>query len=219
MIFSGMEFTKKIPFENVYIHPTVFTKTGERMSKSLGTGIDPMDLIAKYGSDATRFGIIFQVSDRQDIKFGEENILMAKKFCNKIWNAGRFVLMQAGNFKFSIKELESVKNSKKLSSADKKIIKQLNLTIKSTNNHLEKFQFGKAANKLYDFFWHDFCDIYIEKAKNQKDRITTRKVLLWTLLNSLKLLHPFLPFLTEEIYQNLPVKNKAKLLIIDSWPK
>ena len=219
MIFSGMEFMKKIPFENVYINPTVFAKTGERMSKSLGTGVDPMDLITKYGSDATRFGIIFQVSERQDIKFSEENILMAKKFCNKIWNASRFVLIQIENSKFNIKDLESVKNSKKLTLADKKIIKQLGLTIKSTNKYLSKFQLGKAANKLYDFFWHDFCDNYIEKAKSQKEKINTKKVLLFVLLNSLKLLHPFVPFITEEIYQALPVKDKEKLLIIESWPK
>ncbi|MCX6764249.1 MAG: valine--tRNA ligase [Candidatus Nealsonbacteria bacterium] len=219
MIFSGMEFMKKIPFENIYINPTVFAKTGERMSKSLGTGVDPMDLITKYGSDATRFGIIFQISDRQDIKFSEENILMAKKFCNKIWNASRFVLMQIKDLKFNIKDLESIKNSKKLTLADKKIIKQLNLTIKSTDEYLGKFQFGKTANKLYDFFWHDFCDIYIEKTKSQKEKINTQKVLIFVLLNSLKLLHPFLPFITEEIYQSLPIKNKKKLLIIESWPK
>ena len=178
-----------------------------------------MELIAKYGSDATRFGIIFQVSDRQDIKFSEENILMAKKFCNKIWNASRFVLMQIENSKFNLKNLESVKNSKKLSLADKKIIKQLNLAIKSTDELLEDFHFGKAANKLYDFFWHDFCDIYIEKAKSQKEKINTQRILLFVLLNSLKLLHPFIPFVTEEIYQSLPIKDREKLLIIESWPK
>ena len=219
MVFSSMFFTEKIPFENVYIHPTVFAKTGERMSKSLGNGVDPMELIAKYGSDATRFGIIFQVSDRQDIKFSEENILMAKKFCNKIWNASRFVLMQIENSKFNLKNLESVKNSKKLSLADKKIIKQLDFAIKSTDNYLKKFQFGKAANELYNFFWHDFCDIYIEKAKSQKEKINTQRILLFVLLNSLKLLHPFIPFVTEEIYQSLPIKDREKLLIIESWPK
>jgi len=158
----------------------------------------------------------------QDIKFVEDNIVMGRKFCNKIWNASRFVLLQIGNPKSKIINSKQNKNLnikiQKLTLADKKILKQLEKTIKSVNKDLENFQFGKAGHTLYDFFWHDFCDIYIEKAKKQDNR-QTREILLYVLLNSLKLLHPFIPFVTEEIYQKLPIKNKKKSLMIEKWPK
>jgi valyl-tRNA synthetase len=227
MIFSGMEFMKKIPFHTVYIHPTVLTREGKRMSKSLGTGVDPLNLIEKYGADATRFGIAYQIMGGQDIKFVEDNILMGRKFCNKIWNASRFVLLQIGNSKSEILNSKQIQNSKfkiqNLTVADRKILKALNKTIKSVNKDLGNFQFGKAAHKLYDFFWHDFCDIYIEKSKEQLQtsefKLQTSKVLLFVLLNSLILLHPFIPFITEEIYQKLPIKNKKKSLMIENWPR
>ena len=172
-----------------------------------------MDLIEKYGADATRFGIAYQIMGGQDMKFVEDNILMGKKFCNKIWNASRFVLGQIGNFQFfplyGIPQSEKILNfqfkKEKLTIADKKILKALNKTIKSVNDDLEKFKFGKAAHTLYDFFWHDFCDIYIEKSKLQNDR-KTKKILFYVLLSSLKLLHPFVPFITEEIYQIINLK-------------
>lgn len=232
MVFSGMEFMKKTPFKDVYIHATVLTREGKRMSKSLGTGINPMDLIEKYGADATRFGIAYQIMRGQDIRFVEDNILMGKKFCNKIWNASRFVLRQIGNSKLQIpnhKQVTNYKLQKKLTAADKKILSALNKTVKSVNKDLEKYQFGKAAHTLYDFFWHDFCDVYIEKSK--EPRITTsrirdrqnskeiQKILLYVLFTSLKLLHPVVPFITEEIYQKLPIKNKKKCLMIEEWPK
>jgi len=221
MIFSGMEFTGKIPFKDVYIHATVLTRDGKRMSKSLGTGINPMDLIEKYGADATRFGIAYQVMGGQDMKFVEDNILMGKKFCNKIWNASRFVLGQIGNFQFSISNFQSNSNSQfkknKLTTADKKILKALEKTTGSVNKDLKNFKFGKAAHSLYDFFWHDFCDRYIEQSKKRQDG-KTKQVLFYILLNSLKLLHPFMPFLTEEIYQQLPAKNKKICLMAEEWP-
>jgi valyl-tRNA synthetase len=217
MIFSGMEFMKEIPFSKVIIHPTVLTKEGKRMSKSLGTGIDPVNLCEKYGADATRFGISWQLMGGQDIHFVEDNIAMGRKFCNKIWNASRFVLMQIGNLKFEIKNLKL--KTGVLTVADKKILDNLNKTIKATDKNLEDFQFGAAARRLYDFFWHDFCDIYIEKAKDQKNENTTQKILVYVLLSSLKLLHPFIPFVTEEIYQKLPLKDKKKFLMIEDWPK
>jgi len=217
MIFSGMEFMKKVPFKNVYIHAIVLTREGKRMSKSLGTGVDPINLIEKYGADATRFGIAWQIMGGQDIRFVEDNIVMGKKFCNKIWNASRFILLQikANRERFSVK-LERGKN---LTAADKRILKLLGKTIKAVNKDLESFQFGKAAHNLYQFFWHDFCDIYIERAKIQEDKKNTQKILLYVLLNSLKLLHPFIPFITEEIYQKLPIKNKKRSLMIEEWPK
>jgi valyl-tRNA synthetase len=212
MIFSGAEFMKKEPFRDVYIHATVLTKEGKRMSKSLGTGINPMGLIEKYGADATRFGIIWQVARGQDMCFTEDNIVMGKKFCNKVWNASRFVLQQSGNSK------SKIQNSKKLTKADKRILKQLNKTIKFIDKDLENFQFGKAARCLYNFFWHDFCDVYIEEFKNFQQKNESQQTLFYVLLTSLKLLHPFMPFITEEIYQKLPMKNKKKCLMIEKWP-
>jgi len=214
MIFSGLEFMKKIPFKDVYIHATILTREGKRMSKSLGTGINPINLIEQYGADATRFGIAYQIMGNQDIRFVEDNIVMGKKFCNKIWNAARFVLLQTE------KEPSSFSISKELGSfslADKKILKQLDKTIKSVNKDLEQFKFGKSAHTLYNFFWHDFCDRYIETSKKQNDQ-KTKKILLYVLTTSLKLLHPFIPFITEEIYQKLSIKNKKKCLMVEAWP-
>jgi valyl-tRNA synthetase len=185
------------------------------MSKSLGTGIDPLLLIEKYGADATRFGTAWQIMGGQDIRFVEDNIVMGRKFCNKIWNASRFVMMQIGNLKLDNKK---PKLTKKSTPADKKILKALDKTVLLIDKHLDNFQFGQAARQLYSFFWHDFCDLYIEKAKKQENK-TTKQILFYVLLSSLKLLHPFIPFVTEEIYQGLPMKNKKKCLIIEDWPK
>ncbi|MEA3292939.1 MAG: valine--tRNA ligase [Patescibacteria group bacterium] len=228
MIFSGLEFTEKIPFKDVYVHATVLNKEGKRMSKSLGTGVDPMDLIEKYGADATRFGIAYQIMGGQDIKFIENNIIMGKKFCNKLWNASRFVLQQTSSSKrkaphlrryekrYKQEILKTEFKTKNLTKADKKILTSLEITTKSVNKDLENFLFGKAAHTLYDFFWHNFCDVYIEESKKQ-NKETTEKILLYVLLTSLKLLHPFIPFITEEIYQKLPLK-KEKSIIIENWP-
>jgi len=217
MIFSGLEFMKKVPFSTVIIHPTVLTKEGKRMSKSLGTGIDPINLCQKFGADATRFGIAWQLQGLQDVKFTEDNIVMGRKFCNKIWNASRFVMLQVPKNKLQIPNKLQITNSK-LTAADKKILKALEKTVKSVDKDIETFQFGRATRTLYDFFWHDFCDTYIEKSKVQKDKENTQKILLYVLLNSVKLLHPFIPFVTEEIYQQLPIKNKSKCLMVENWP-
>ncbi|MDD5144670.1 MAG: valine--tRNA ligase [Candidatus Pacebacteria bacterium] len=212
MTFSGFEFMGKEPFGNYYGHATVLTREGKRMSKSLGTGIDPLQLIDKYGADATRFGLTWQITGGQDIRFTEDNILMGKKFCNKIWNASRFVLGQ-------INESPAVLTKKdKLTKADEKVFNALNKTIKAVNKNIEKYEFGDATKTLYDFFWHDFCDTYIEESKAQKDE-KTQKILICTLLSSLKLLHPFIPFVTEEIYQKLPLENKKECLMVEDWPK
>ncbi len=215
MIFSGREFMKKDPFSTILIHPTVLTKDGKRMSKSLGTGINPLDLCDRYGADATRFGITWQLMGGQDIHFVEDNIIMGKKFCNKIWNASRFVMMQLPKEEMQLPKKISTTG---LTPTNKKIINILNKTIISVDKDLESFQFGKAARILYDFFWHDFCDTYIEKTKNQDDQ-KTKQILLYTLSMSLKMLHPFIPFITEEIYQILPIKNKTKMLMVEDWPK
>ena len=216
MIFSGMEFMKKEPFREVYIHATVLTREGKRMSKSLGTGVDPINLIEKYGADATRFGVAWQIMGGQDIRFTEDNIVMGRKFCNKLWNASRFVLLQFSISNFQFPNKSQILNSK-LTKADKRVLRALDKTIKSVNKNLESFRFGQIAHILYNFFWHDFCDVYIEKSKKQAD-LKTKKILLYTLLTSLKLLHPFIPFITEEIYQKLPIKDKKKCLMIEEWP-
>ena len=210
MIFSGTEFMGKVPFHTVLIHPTVLNQEGKRMSKSLGTGVDPINLIEKYGADATRLGIAYQLMGGQDLKFTEDNIVMGRKFCNKLWNASRFCLMQKTGSKALI--------SRKSINPKSKIIKKLDKTTRLINKNMENYQFGKATHILYDFFWHDFCDKYIEEFKNQKSKSKNQE-LLYVLLTSLKLLHPFIPFITEEIYQKLPMKNKKTSIIIEDWPK
>jgi len=227
MIFSGLEFMKKVPFRNVFIHPTILTKEGKRMSKSLGTGVDPLALIEKYGVDATRFGLAWQLTGLQDLRFGEEHIMMGKKFCNKIWNASRFLMLSLPNAQnISLPPtLKTLKKAKYLDAADKKILNNLEKTIKSVNKNLENFYFGKAAQALYYFFWHQFCDFYIEKAKEKlakgspSQKRQTQKFLLFVLSASLKLLHPFMPCITEKIYQILPIKNKEKSIMIEKWPQ
>ena len=226
MIFSGTEFMKKSPFTTVYIHPTVLAEDGTKMSKSIGNVIDPIDLINEYGADATRFGIIWGVTGGQDMRFVDDNIIMGKKFCNKIWNAARFVLIQVQTANRKTQNYSLKLKVKNLVSSDKKILKALDKTIKVVNKNLDNFEFGKAAHILYDFFWHDFCDKYIESArlkvqnaKNKKEKKQAIRVLLYVLVNSLKLLHPFIPFITEEIYQTLPIKNKQKSLMVETWPK
>ena len=214
MIFSGLEFMKDIPFSDVFIHPTILNKQGKRMSKSLGTGIDPLKMVDEFGADAMRFGLTYQVLHNQDIHFSEENMLMGKKFANKIWNASRFVLWQIGDLKLQIK---SFKSQTKFTKADKIILKKLSEIIQKVDSDLENFHFGQAAHSLYDFFWHDFCDKYIETAKKQDDD-QTKQILAYILLNSLKLLHPFMPFVTETIYQQLPFKQK-KFLMVENWPR
>lgn len=171
------------------------------MSKSLGTGVDPMELVEKYGADATRFGLIWQAMGTQDIKWSEEHVVAGRKFCNKIWNASRFVLQQSGK-------------SQPKNQNDKKILAELKKTAKEVDRRIEKYEFGQALHVLYDFFWHSFCDRYLEESKKSLNP----EVLAHVLFTSLKLLHPFLPFITEKIWQELPIKNK-NLLMIESWPK
>lgn len=235
MVFSGLEFMGKEPFQDVIIHATILTKEGKRMSKSLGTGIDPMDLVARYGADATRFGLIWQTMGNQDIHWSEEHVVAGKKFCNKLWNASRFVLLQISKFQFSIPK--SIPNSKLQTKADKRILKELEKVKKEVNRRIERYEFGQALHALYDFFWHEFCDVYLEASKAQiqnpaqglasqpyeagRSKTSTQQILLYVLSESLKLLHPFIPFITEEIWSRLP-KDKSKkgsLLMVESWPK
>jgi len=216
MIMSGYEFTGKKPFSDVYIHATVFNKEGKRMSKSLGTGIDPLELIDKYGADATRFGLLWQVAQGQDMKFSEDALLMSQRFANKIWNAARFVMMNLSDYKIVPRGTISVK----LTKDDKAIIDKFEKTAQKTDKYLEKYDFQHAVELIYEFFWHDFCDKYIEIAKNRikeegSDKLAAQYTLDYVLKGSLALLHPFIPFVTETIWQNL---GEKKPLIVSKWP-
>ena len=224
MVYSGLEFTNKKPFTDIIIHGTILTKEGKRMSKSLGTGFDPINLIEKYGADATRFGIIWQSIGNQDIHWDETAVMAGKKFANKLWNATRFVVEKTEN-SFSDSEdgeLEKILKLENLTLEDRKILENLREIVKSVDEYLKVYQLGQALRCLYDFFWHQFCDLYLETAKVQmtdpKLQESTKKILTEVLNTSLKLFHPFIPFVTEEIWSKLPIKNR-KLLMIEEWPK
>ena len=218
MIFSGVELIGEIPFSNIIIHPTVLAKDGRRMSKSLGTGIDPLILIDKYGADAVRFGLVYQMMGGQDMKFDESHLLAGKKFANKLWNISRFVITQnvISNFQFPISKQIQDSN---LSKEDEEIIEKMDKIIVSVSDNIENYNFGQALHTIYDFVWHEYADKYIEYAKI-KDSKETKEILLSVLLNILKLLHPFMPFITEEIWSMISADLKTnKMLIIEEWPK
>ena len=218
MIFSGIEFTGSVPFRTVYTHATILDAKGRKMSKSIGNVVNPMDMTEKYGVDALRFGLVWQASSTQDIHWDEGSLVAGKKFLNKIWNASRFVFTQNGIIKNQETMTKQISNAKlqKFTKYDKQILKELKNIIKITDKHLEKYEFGQALRELYDFFWHQFCGIYVEATKKDAGP-ETPAVLLHALATSLKLLHPFLPFITEHIWETLPLKNK-KLLLIEEWP-
>lgn len=212
MIFSGIEFMGQPPFEYLLIHATILTKEGKRMSKSLGTGIDPLDLIQRYGSDALRFGLIWQMMGHQDIRWDETAVMAGKKFANKLWNASRFVLGRIPDgAKLKIPSLSSMASAKReTDEASKRILKEALRTKNRMEKYMEKFRFGHALREIYDFFWHKYCDVYLEESKKMEDN---QIVLIGVLLESLKMLHPFMPFVTEEIYQKLPLQEKNLLMI------
>ena len=214
MIFSGLEFVGEKPFSQVIIHPTILAKDGRRMSKSLGTGVDPLVLIDKYGADAVRFGLIYQMMGGQDIKFDESHLLAGKKFANKIWNISRFVITQNG-----ISNPPTGGQDSNLSKEDKEIYEKLEQVIKSVTENVDNYNFGQALHIIYDFVWHDFADKYIEYSKTRKDE-EYKNVLYSVLASVLKLLHPFMPFITEEIWSMISADSKeSKMLIIEKWPK
>ena len=209
MVFSGLEFMKGVPFKDVFIHGTVLTKDGKRMSKSLGTGIDPLTLVEKYGADATRFGIVWQAMGTQDIRFDEAAVVAGRKFANKIYNAARFVMGRVSTAPSASIDMT------KASPADILVLGRADATKKVIEAHLAAYEFGQALHALYDFFWHDYCDVYIEEAKNNPSS-ETDAVLYTLLLGSLKLLHPFMPFVTESVWQELPHAEKS-LLMVAEW--
>jgi len=209
MIMLGLFQTSKIPFKYVYLHGLVRDQDKQKMSKSKGNVINPLAVIDDYGADALRMALVFGTGAGNDIIVTNEKILGQKKFANKVWNASRFVLQKTEDVKsFSFTATTQ---------ADKDIIKKLADTTKAVTGFIEGFQFHQAAEMLYQFFWHNFCDVYIEKSKEQMNENTTA-LLLYVLKQSLIMLHPFMPFITEEIYQALPNKEKPAL-IIEKWPE
>jgi len=206
MVFSGLEFMGKPPFKDVIIHSTVQALDGRRMSKSLGTGIDPLVLIEKYGADATRFGLIFQEFGGQEIRFNEQNILMGKKFANKLWNISRFVQLKTQSLGGEASKSEKL-------TENKKFMKALAETKKAVEKNLNAYKFGEAAHLLYDFIWHEFADKFIEDSKKREDAETTA-VLAQGLREILKMLHPFMPFVTEEIWQSF---GEKEMLLVEKW--
>ncbi|MCL4403841.1 valine--tRNA ligase [Patescibacteria group bacterium] len=211
MVFSGLEFMGDVPFKDVLIHGTILTKDGKRMSKSLGTGIDPLKYIDQFGADAARFAIVWQANG-QDIRWDEAAVAAGRKFGNKIWNASRFVLEQMGD---AAPESEPEPQT----DADEEILRKLAAAKKSTERAIEEFEFSKALQGLYDFFWHDLCDVYLETSKKQMaDKgAATRGVLFFVLESSLKMLHPFMPFITEAVYQKFP--GRRGLLMVAEWDR
>ena len=215
MIFSGLEHTKQVPFRTVLFHGLIRDEKGRKMSKSLGNGVDPMEVIETYGADALRFNIITGNSPGNDMRYYTERCEAMRNFANKIWNASRFVLM---NLTIGKNELPE-----KLELEDKWILSKLNSLAKEVNENIDKFELGIAANKIYDFIWDNYCDWYIELTKprlngeDEEAKIGAQKVLLYVLTETLKLLHPFMPFITEEIWQALPHEGEA--LMIENYPE
>lgn len=216
MIFSALEHTEKVPFNTVFIHGLVRDSQGRKMSKSLGNGIDPLEIIDKYGADALRFSLATGNSPGNDMRFTSEKLESSRNFANKIWNAARFIHMNIDGF--------NVKNQlpENLLLEDKWIVSKLNSLIKDVTENLEKFELGIAVQKLYDFTWDVFCDWYIELSKtrlanNNESSNAIRQVLLWSFTNILKLLHPFMPFITEEIWLSFP--HEGDSIMISSYPK
>ena len=217
MMFSGLEQTGQVPFDTVLIHGLVRDAQGRKMSKSLGNGIDPLEIIDKYGADALRFTLATGNSPGNDMRFSDERVEASRNFANKIWNAARFILM-------NLPENEPAPYiPQALAIEDKWILSQYNTLVSGVTDSLEKFELGMAVQKLYDFIWDVFCDWYIEIAKirlngdDEEQKATVRAVLVFVMSNTLKLLHPFMPFITEEIWQTL--SHTGESIMISDWPK
>ncbi|MBN9653848.1 valine--tRNA ligase [Halobacillus sp. GSS1] len=217
MIFQSLEFTNERPFNDVLIHGLVRDAEGRKMSKSLGNGVDPMDVIDKYGADSLRYFLSTGSSPGQDLRFHWEKVESTWNFANKIWNASRFALMNMGDLKY-----EDIDITGEKSVADQWILTRLNQTIEQVTTNIDKYEFGEAGRHLYNFIWDDFCDWYIEMAKlplygEDEARIhTTRSILAYTLDQTMRMLHPFMPFITEEIWQHLP--HEGESITQASWP-
>ena len=216
MIFSALEYTGQVPFDTVLIHGLVRDALGRKMSKSLGNGIDPLEIIDQYGADALRLTLATGNSPGNDMRFSDEKVGASRNFANKLWNASRFILMNIGDENIKC-ELPA-----NLALEDKWVISLYNDLVKEVTDNLEKFELGMAVAKLYDFIWDVFCDWYIEIAKIRlqkggSEAKDAKQVLVWVMSNTLKLLHPFMPFITEEIWQTLP--HDGESIMISAWPE
>ena len=217
MIFSGLEYTGKVPFDTVLIHGLVRDAQGRKMSKSLGNGIDPLEIIAQYGADALRLTLVLGSTPGNDMRFSDEKIKASRNFANQLWNATRFVMMNLPeDFQAGLPAAD------KLDLSDKWILSTLNNLARTVTDNLDKFELGLAAQKVQDFIWEVYCDWYIEIAKvrlnstDPEEADNARKVLVYVLTQALKLLHPFMPFITEEIYRALP--GTSETIMTEQWP-
>ncbi|MDE4083828.1 valine--tRNA ligase [Planococcus maritimus] len=217
MIFQALEFTGEKPFKDVLIHGLVRDAEGRKMSKSLGNGVDPMDVIEEYGADSLRYFLATASSPGQDLRYSNDKVESVWNFANKIWNASRFAMMNMEGMEHKDIDLSGEK-----SVADTWILTRLNETIEQVTDLAERYEFGEVGRLLYNFIWDDFCDWYIEMAKlplygeDEQAKAMTRSVLAYVLDNTMRLLHPFMPFITEEIWQNLPTEGKS--ITIAAWP-
>ena len=215
MMTQGLEFTNQVPFKDVVIHGLIRDSQGRKMSKSLGNGIDPLDIVDKYSTDALRFSLLYGTSAGNDIKYMPEKLDQASNFANKLWNASKFVINSLE---------EDIKEEKELRVEDRWILNKLNNLIKTVSQNINEYDLGVALENIYNFIWNEFCDWYIEMAKsrlyseNKQEKAQVSYVLNYVLRNSLKLLHPFMPFITSEIYSKL-VNPDDKDLMISDWPK
>ena len=219
MIFSGMEQMKKEPFKTVFIHGLVRDDKGRKMSKSLGNGIDPLEMAEKYGADALRFNLITGNSPGNDMRFFVEKCEAMRNFCNKLWNASRFVMMNL--------TIDHVELPEQLELEDKWVLSKLNTLVKEVTDNMDAFEIGVASAKVYDFIWDTYCDWFIELCKarltgeDERSKVNAQNVLCYVLIETLKLLHPFMPFITEEIYQALPhtAEDKGEFIMLQKWPE
>ena len=219
MIFSGMEQMKKEPFKTVFIHGLVRDDKGRKMSKSLGNGIDPLEVAEKYGADALRFNLITGNSPGNDTRFYVEKCEAMRNFANKIWNASRFVMMNL--------TIDHVELPEQLELEDKWVLSKLNTLVKEVTDNMDAFEIGVASAKVYDFIWDTYCDWFIELCKarltgdDERSKVNAQNVLCYVLIETLKLLHPFMPFITEEIYQALPhtAEDKGEFIMLQKWPE
>ena len=208
MAFQSLHFTNKRPFKDCIIHGLIRDKQGRKMSKSLGNGVDPMDVIDKYGADALRFFLATSTSPGMDLRYDEEKVSANWNFINKLWNATRFVLTNVDDVNITL-------NKEELDLTDKWLLTKYNNTIKEVTRNMEKYEFNNVGSALYSFIWDDFCDNYIEFAKYKLDKTSTKYVLIHVLKGILQMLHPFMPFVTDELYSNLSNTN----IILSNYPK
>ncbi|MDN5292869.1 MAG: valyl-tRNA synthetase [Eubacteriales bacterium] len=224
MIFMGLEFMKDVPFREVFIHGLVLDAEGRKMSKSLGNGVDPIEVIEKYGADTLRMTLVTGNTPGNDLRFRLERLEGARNFCNKLWNASRFVLMNLGDFQPGEDIIDGNKfRRENLTVPDRWILSRYNATVEEVTRAMERYDLGEAVRLLYEFVWNEYCDWYIEAVKprlnsqEEESRRLALEVLWFVLQGTLRLLHPFLPFITEEIWQHLP--HRGETIMLQPWPK